>query len=344
MLRTLLKYFASRLYAAGVRWRLKRYRSGRFKTHRLTTPVISIGNLTVGGTGKTPCTAFIANFLKSEGLSVAILSRGYKRQSKGLVEVSDGAKILCDARQAGDEPYLLALFCPGVRVVVNADRYEAGKWLEARAKVDVFILDDGYQHIQLHRDLNILLLDGASPIGNGSVLPSGILREPVEEIARAEIVIGTRMTSVSQNNIRALLESFGGKSPPLFFAQHEIADFKLRNAVPPLQPFKQEKIAVFSGIAQPERFFSDLQQKQFQLVHQQSFPDHHRYSAIELTSFFQQAIAQQAAAIITTEKDAANLPPEVFSQSPLPIYTAQLQFRIANETEFKRLLRQQIKR
>jgi tetraacyldisaccharide 4'-kinase len=340
----LLKSFATCLYAAGVRWRLKRYRSGRLKTHRLNAPVISVGNLTVGGTGKTPCTAFIANFLKADGLSVAILSRGYRRRSEGLVEVSDGQNILCDASQAGDEPYLLAQLCPGVRVVVNANRYKAGKWLEAKTRIDVFLLDDGYQHLPLHRDLNLLLLDGEDPVGNGQVLPSGKLREPLEELARAEVVIGTRMTHAVRDDIRVLLYFFGPSKPPLYFAHHEIIGFKLLNAAPPLKHFKQAKVAAFSGIAQPARFFADLEQKKLQLVHQQAFPDHHRYSAAELAAFFEQAIAQQAAAIITTEKDAANLPPEVLSQSPLPIYTAQLQFRIENELEFKRLIRQKIKR
>jgi tetraacyldisaccharide 4'-kinase len=340
----LLKFFASRLFAASVRWRLRRYRSGRLKTHKLNAPVISVGNLTVGGTGKTPCTAFIANFLKADGLSVAILSRGYQRRSKGLVEVSNGQEILCDAPQAGDEPYLLARLCPGVRVVVNADRYEAGQWLETQTKIDVFVLDDGYQHLQLHRDLNLLLLDGNDPVGNGSVLPSGNLREPLEEIVRAEVVIATRATTAVRDDIRVLLFLSGATKPPLFFAHHEITDFKLLNAATALKTFKHAKVAAFSGIAQPERFFADLQQKNLQLVHQQSFPDHHRYTGAELKAFLAQALVQQAAAIITTEKDAANLPPDALAQLSLPVYTAQLQFRIENELEFKRLVRQKIKR
>jgi tetraacyldisaccharide 4'-kinase len=343
--RTLLKTAASLLYAAGVCWRLRRYRSGRAKIRRLTAPVISVGNLTVGGTGKTPCTAYLANFLKDDGLQVAILSRGYKRKSKGLVEVSNGQEILCDAEQAGDEPYLLAQLCPGVRVVVNANRYAAGKWLEAKTKIDVFLLDDGYQHIQLHRDLNLLLLDGNDPIGNGWVLPRGILREPLEEIFRADAVIATRMEAGTiRDEIRALLYFYGRSKPPLFFAHHEITDFKLLNAAAPLKHFKQQKVAAFSGIAQPDRFFADLQQKKLQIVYQQAFPDHHRYAPEEVATLIAQAQAHQAAAIITTEKDAANLPPKVLAQSSLPVYTAQLQFRIENELEFKRLVREKIKR
>ncbi len=305
--------------------------------------MISVGNLTVGGTGKTPCTAFIANFLKAEGLNVAILSRGYKRQSKGLVEVSNGTEILCDATQAGDEPYLLAQLCLGVRVVVNANRYEAGKWLEARTPVDVFLLDDGYQHLQLHRDLNLLLLDGQNPLGNGQLLPSGILREPSSEIRRADVMIATRAQPANGEVLRALTTSLH-TTAPLFFAQHEITGFNLLNAAPPLQSFNQARVAAFSGIAQPERFFADLQQKQLQLVHKQSFPDHHRYSVGELAAFLQQASAQQSAAILTTEKDAANLPSEILSQSGLPIYAAQLQFKIEDELEFKRFVREKIKR
>jgi tetraacyldisaccharide 4'-kinase len=342
--RALLKFAVTSLYAAGVRWRLKRYRTGRFKTYRLNAPVISVGNLTVGGTGKTPCTAFIANFLKADGLNVAILSRGYQRQSKGLIEVSNGQEILCDAAQAGDEPYLLAQLCPGVRVVVNANRYEAGKWLEAQTKIDVFILDDGYQHLKLHRDLNLLLLDGNDPVGNGRVLPSGILREPLEEIARAEVVIGTRMATAVRDEIRAVLYFFRDSTPPLFFAHHEITNYRLLNTATPLKSFKQARVAAFSGIAQPERFFADLQQKKLQLVYSQAFPDHHRYTAEEFAAFLQQARAQHAAALITTEKDAANLPLEVLVQAELPVYAAQLQFRLENELEFKRLVRQKIKR
>lgn len=343
MLKALLSSTASRLYAAGVRWRLHRYRSGHRKINHLHAPVISVGNLTVGGTGKTPCTAFIANFLHAEGLSVAILSRGYKRQSNGLVEVSNGQEILCEAAQAGDEPYLLAHLCPGIRVVVNADRYEAGKWLEARTRMDVYLLDDGYQHLRLHRDLNVLLLDGENPVGNGSLLPHGILREPSSEIRRADLVIATRAERANRDALHALVGSLN-PAAPLFFAQHAIIGFKLLNAAPPLVNLTNEKIAAFSGIAQPERFFADLQQKQLQIVHQQSFPDHHRYTREEVESFIAQATAQQAAAIVTTEKDAANLPANVLTTSTLPVYAAQLHFWIENELEFKRLVREKIKR
>lgn len=338
-----LTSFASRLYAAGVGWRLRRYHSGRLKIHQLNAPVISVGNLTVGGTGKTPCTAFIANFLSAEGLNVAILSRGYKRRSQGLVEVSDGQSILCDAATAGDEPYLLAQLCPGVRVVVNANRYEAGMWLATKTKVDVFLLDDGYQHIQLHRDLNVLLLDGENPLGNGQLLPRGILREPRCEIRRADLLIATRAQRANRDALQSLMV-LSQTAAPLFFAQHEITDFKLLNAALPLKNIAHAKVAAFSGIAQPERFFADLRQKGFQITHHQSFPDHHRYTLPEIETFLTQARAQDAEAILTTEKDAANLPHNAMTQTALPIYAAQLQFRIENESEFKRLVLQAIKR
>ncbi|HMX29346.1 MAG TPA: tetraacyldisaccharide 4'-kinase, partial [Blastocatellia bacterium] len=134
-----LLYAPAKLYELIVRARMVAYRRGLLKTHKLRAPVISVGNLSVGGTGKTPCAAFIANYLRDAGHQVAILSRGYKRETKGRVEVSNGKEILCSAREAGDEPFLLANACPGVRVVVDQDRYAAGTWLEARAPISVFI-------------------------------------------------------------------------------------------------------------------------------------------------------------------------------------------------------------
>src|SRR5262249_39629877 len=158
--------------------RIALYEYNFFKARSLATPVISVGNLTVGGTGKTPCVAFLAKFLREAGQSVAILSRGYKRESKGRVFVSNGSEILCGPRESGDEPFLLAKSCPGAQVVVDQDRYAAGKWLEERSSVSVFILDDGYQHLRLARDLNLLLIDASEPLDQAKMIPYGRLREP----------------------------------------------------------------------------------------------------------------------------------------------------------------------
>src|SRR5262245_29992234 len=185
-------YAPARLYELGVRARAALYERDFFEARRLKAPVISVGNLTVGGAGKTPCVAFLARFLCDEGYEVAILSRGYKRESRGRVEVSNGKEILCGPNESGDEPFLLANLCPGARVVVDSDRYAAGKWLEDRESISAFILDDGYQHLRLARDLNLLLIDASEPLDQAKMIPFGRLREPITAMRRAGAVIATR--------------------------------------------------------------------------------------------------------------------------------------------------------
>src|SRR5262249_43850492 len=185
-------YAPAKLYELGVRARVALYDNNLLETRSLNTPVISVGNLTVGGAGKTPCVAFLARFLRDEGHEVAILSRGYKRESRGRVEVSNGREILYGPNESGDEPFLLANLCPGARVVVDRDRYAAGRWLEESAQVSVFILDDGYQHLRLARDLNLLLIDASEPLDQAKMVPFGRLREPLAAMRRAHAVIVTR--------------------------------------------------------------------------------------------------------------------------------------------------------
>ena len=166
-------------YGELLRVRAWAYATGLLPSRRLGRPVISVGNITVGGTGKTPMTALIARYLMGQGKRVAVLSRGYGGTSRGEARiVSDGSKLLLSASEAGDEPYLLAKELPGLMVVIGHDRYEAGRLAERELNPDLFILDDGFQHLRLQRDLNILLLDGRNPFGNGLTLPAGLLREP----------------------------------------------------------------------------------------------------------------------------------------------------------------------
>ena len=184
---------AAGVYGGVGRLRAALYRRGVLRARRLPCPVIAIGNLTVGGTGKTPMAIHVAGLLQQLGYRVAVISRGYR----GLAEktggvVSDGANLRMTAAQAGDEPYLMALLLPGVPVVVGRSRLRAGLCALAAFGVDVLVLDDAYQHLQLARDLNLLLLDQAAPFGNGQVLPRGVLREPISALTRADAVVFTR--------------------------------------------------------------------------------------------------------------------------------------------------------
>ena len=160
--------------------RIRLYEHGWLTAHRLPRPVISVGNLTVGGTGKTPFVIWLSQYLQSHGKQVGILSRGYRRtKAARFLLVSNGKQVLVNPQEAGDEPFLMAKHCSGVVVAVGSDRYELGKWVLRQASVDCFILDDGFQHLSLHRDVNLLLVDGTDPQGLQKLLPAGRLREPL---------------------------------------------------------------------------------------------------------------------------------------------------------------------
>ncbi len=342
MQQNFLTQLAHFFYALGVSLRLVLYRANLFKTYQLNAPVISVGNITFGGTGKTPCAAYIANYLCSEGLKVAILSRGYKRESKGRVEVSNGNEILCHPNISGDEPYLLAQQCPGVRVVVQADRYAAGKWLESQTKIDVFVLDDGYQHIRLKRDLNLLLLDATTDLD--LVLN---FREPLEAMDRADAVIITRASQLAaREDFRRNIEKYCQPNVPIFFADHRITGFRSITEIGrniPGSSLNFFPVAALSGLGNPQRFALDLKNLGLNIVQHFVFGDHHRYTQNDLENIFRQAKAVGAEAIITTEKDAANIDLNFIQECKLPVYTAQLAFDCTEDQELKRLLLQTIR-
>ena len=332
-----LTKFAYFFYALGVNLRLALYRAKILKTYQLNAPVISVGNITFGGTGKTPCAAYIANYLCSEGFNVAILSRGYKRESKGRVEVSNGSEILCGPNISGDEPHLLAQQCPGVRVVVDADRYAAGKWLESQTKIDVFILDDGYQHLRLHRDLNLLLMDATTDFD--SVLN---FREPLEAMDRADAVIITRASQLSDREyFLRKVQKYCQPKTPIFFADHQITGFRSLTEIGrkvPASSVNYFAVAAVSGIGNPERFEFDLKNLGMKIVKHFIFEDHHRYTQNDLENIFQQTAELGGEAIVTTEKDAANFQSQILSELKIPIYAAQLEFECTEDQELKRRL------
>lgn len=331
----------AKLYEMAIRARNSLYENKILETRRLNAPVISVGNLTVGGTGKTPCVAYIAKFLRDQGQEVAILSRGYKRESRGRVEVSDGKRVLCSPRESGDEPYLLAVSCPGVRVVVDSDRFAAGRWLETRAGVSVFILDDGYQHLRLARDLNLVLIDATDDLSGAKMIPFGRLREPLAGLQRADAAIVTRSDrAVDRATIKNAIEKYSKADAPVFFASYEMTGFRRLVGEESVEPadFAGKKIAAFSGIARPDGFVEDLARLRLQIAMRRDFEDHHRYSGVEFGRIVNEALTAGAEAIVTTEKDAANIPHEFVESLTLPIFAAQIEFRCENESKFKSLL------
>jgi tetraacyldisaccharide 4'-kinase len=333
-------YIPAKLYELGVRTRVALFKNRIFETRKLNTPVISVGNLTVGGAGKTPCVAFLARFLIEAGHSVAVLSRGYKRESEGRVEVSNGREILCDSNVSGDEPFLLANSCPGARVVVDSDRYAAGRWLEERAQISVFILDDGFQHLRLARDLNILLIDATEPLDQAKMIPFGRLREPLEELRRADAFIVTKSDrSFDRQALENTIRRFARENSPIFYAYHRmtnligLSDSQTFN----LSTFARRPIAAISGIARPESFIADLERLDMKIAFRRDYTDHHRYTREELLEIVELSRQARAEAIITTEKDAANLPAGFAALSAIPILAARIEFSCENEAALKEL-------
>ncbi len=291
------------LYSLALQLRAGLYRSGIMKTNRLPRPVVSIGNITVGGTGKTPTAAYIARFLIAQGYRVAVLSRGYGGSLEGQTSVvSDGATIMLSAVECGDEPYLLASTVPGLMVVIGTDRSAAGQLAMQQLSPDIFLLDDGFQHLRLHRDLNILLLDFSRPFGNGLTLPAGILREPVTTKERADLVIFTRAP--------------GGALPPIdtgnipaCTASHTIVDLlPLGNNSPvSCSSCSDQKVLAFAGIADPDSFFAGLRAEGLNLVRCISFPDHVVYSKEPYEEIAGAMRDSGATIVVTTEKDGVKL-------------------------------------
>jgi tetraacyldisaccharide 4'-kinase len=350
-------YAPAKLYELGVRARAALYESNLLGTRSLSAPVISVGNLTVGGAGKTPCAAFLARFLIKEGYEVAILSRGYKRESVGRVEVSNGREILCGPKESGDEPFLLANLCHGARVVVDSDRYAAGKWLEDREPISAFILDDGYQHLRLARDLNLLLIDASEPLDQAKMIPFGRLREPVTAMRRADAVIATRSDRpFDRRSLENAIGRFARADTPVFYARHKItelisldgaggsgripADFAPADFDP--ADFNRMRVAAVSGIARPDRFAADLESLGMEIALRLDFDDHHRYTSEELSEILERAREARAEAVITTEKDMVNMPTG-FAVSPAPpIFAARIEFALENEDALKALVRRVI--
>jgi tetraacyldisaccharide 4'-kinase len=298
---------ASRLYEKVLQKDQARRRKKRVK---LSAPVISIGNLSIGGTGKTPVTIWMCEFLLEMGLHPAVLTRGYGRSgnSPGRVPLLGNTAELSDL--FGDEPVMISERLPSTPVWVGRDRAASGKAALARSAVDVFVLDDGFQHLSLDRDLDIVLLDCRSPFGNGFVLPVGPLREPSANLKRADAFVITRVdTDADAAPLRDKLERlFPGI--PVFSCRHKVRGISLGKGEPLFDPgaFRDRRAVVFAGIAGPEGFFKDIREAGIRICDSFGFPDHHRYTAGDFSRIFHAASEHGAELIITTAKDAVRIP------------------------------------
>jgi tetraacyldisaccharide 4'-kinase len=317
-------------YGLGSRSRRRLYDRGWLAPQRLPAPVLSVGNLTVGGTGKTPFTAFLARSYQAAGCRPVILSRGYGGRTRGCQVVSDGCRLRLQPPLAGDEAYLLAAKLPGVPVVTGSNRHQAGLLAWEVFRPDLFLLDDGFQHFQLHRDLDVVLVDADRPFGNGRLLPRGPLREPVATLTRPLVLALSRYEDRRHRPLwQALREAFPA-------ATVVRVAFHLQDAVrhpggprQALAALAGIKLAGLASLARPEVFAASLQAYGLELQRLFVFPDHHPYSAQDVAQVVAAAREEGAAGLITTEKDWVRLA-RVWS-GDLPLYVVPLSVSLLDD-------------
>jgi len=329
---------AAGIYGIAIRLRNQIY-DRSWATLRAEVPVVSVGNLTVGGTGKTPFVAWIVRFLLSEGHKPAVLSRGYRGNAgRGPLLVSRGSGPLVGPGVAGDEPYLLAKTLPGARIVVGSDRV-AGAQEAYRAGSDVVILDDGFQHRRLTRDLDVVLLDAEEPFGNFRLLPAGSLREPLDALARADIIVVTRWRpGQALEEWERLVRPHNSRCSIVRAIVHRVG-FVDPSGTPVPAP---RRALAFCGIGNPRGFRMDLEAEGLDLLGFRAFADHHPYSRTDLRTLAEEA-RRLGVALVTTEKDLARLPIIAGSDSP-SLVALRIEIRIQDEETVKAAARDVFRR
>ncbi|MEN7973294.1 MAG: tetraacyldisaccharide 4'-kinase [Verrucomicrobiota bacterium] len=341
----------SMIFAVVVQVRLWLYKHRIIRPNTLGCQVISVGNLTVGGTGKTPVVEVFARNLQQQGRKVAILSRGYKskelpflqkmtqRITTGKIEtpprvVSDGKRLLLDSWTAGDEPYMLASNLPEVAVVVDKDRVKAGKYAIKELGCDTLILDDGFQYLTLGHRLDIALVDRTNPFGGGYLLPRGLLREPMRNIKRAGFIF---ITKCAEGGAPELKEQLRRLNPHAEISECRHAAKYLKDVFGEttydLDKLKGMKIAAVSAIAVPESFENALRAFGAEIVYARRFSDHHRFSQQEIINTINRSIKRGADAILTTEKDAVRFP--FVDRRDIPVIYMRVEIEmLSGEEEF----------
>ncbi|TVP81057.1 MAG: tetraacyldisaccharide 4'-kinase [Puniceicoccaceae bacterium] len=343
-----LLYGLSFLFSALVQLRLYLYEKRILRNKPLGCLVVVVGNLTVGGTGKTPVVEKLARTLKERGRKVAILSRGYKSKKEPLARklwrklthgeedppkiVSDGENVLLDSEVAGDEPYMLARNLPGVVVLCDKNRVKAGSFAIRRFGCDTLILDDGFQYLPLKGRLNLLLVDKTNPFGNQHLLPRGILREPIKHLSRASYIFLTKSDGTRDEALLEMIREHNPKAEIIECAhkpqylQAVGGDQRL-----PLETLQGAKIGAFSGIAYPESFENMLRDFGAEIRYNQRFLDHHRFTRYEIERLYRKAGQADLDMIVTTEKDAVRLFEDI--EPPVPVYYLRLEIDILSGEE-----------
>lgn len=340
----------SRVYEQAVRWRWQLYQDRVLKSQPVGCLVISVGNLTVGGTGKTPVVEKLARMLQEKGRRVAVLSRGYKSKpipvSRRLLRffskesvpprvVSDGRSLLLDSNRAGDEPFMLGTNLKEVPVVVDRDRVKGACYAIKRWGIDTLILDDGFQYFPLQSQRwDVVLIDRQAPFGNQFLLPRGTLREPPDHLRRADLIFITKCETPENVELKEKIRRFNRhaaivecRHEPRYYQNVHTGERK------PLDFIKELRIAAMSGIAAPQSFENFLKQLGANLIYSKQFADHHRFSHQEVLAMMRRSRSFRVKAIITTEKDAVRLPVLLEEEITVPIYFLRVEIGVIGGQE-----------
>lgn len=344
------------VYSWVMNTRLALYEHRMLRSKTLGCQVISIGNLTVGGTGKTPVVEVFARALQQNGRKVAILSRGYKKVEAPLSErlknwatfnppkqqppriVSDGQRLLLDSAMGGDEPYMLATNLPDVCVLVDKDRVKSGRYAIQKLGCDTLILDDGFQYLRLQHRVDIVLVDRTNPFDNGYVLPRGLLRESTRHLSRATFIFITKSPGDGSEELRRQIRGLNDRAE-IAECRHTPRHFRdvFSKEEKPLDFVRGLPIATLSGIAAPRGFEESIQRLGGELVYRKRFADHHRYTQQELLDMINVSRDRGAQAIITTEKDAVRFP--MIERRDVPIYFLRVEIELlSGEEDFNELI------
>src|ERR1700716_1769948 len=341
-------YALSFIYERVVQFRLYLYQKRIFRERTLGCLVISIGNLTVGGTGKTPVVEKFARALQAGGRRVAILSRGYKsvpRTKRNWLEklrrdqvdppriVSDGKSLLLDSLSAGEEPYMLAHNLKDVIVLVDKDRVKSAKFAIDKWKADTLLLDDGLQYLHLKHRLDIVLIDRQAPFGNEFLLPRGTLREPPRNLRRASYIFITKSTGEPIDHLIKRIRRYN-RTAEIIECAHQ--PLHLQNVLTgeqvPLERLRDTYIGSLCGIAAPESFEEGLRKLGARIELSKRYTDHHRYSEAELQSFINRCIRRDLEMIVTTEKDAVRFPPLAKVDVPMCFLRVEIEILSGHES------------
>jgi len=345
------------------------YRIGIFKIRKLPCTVISIGNITTGGTGKTPLVRLLATAWREGGLKVLIISRGYKSKGKETKIIFDGKELLVTSEEAGDEALMLSQVLPGVAIITGVDRYSAGRLALAEFQPDLILLDDAFQHWQLARDKDLVLIDATNPFGFGHLLPRGLLREPLTALKRADLFLITRVNAVEKEKLAEIvgvLRRYNDKAP-IFMARYENKALRLyeekgESRILEADYLRGKKLLAFSGIGNPASFEQSLEECGAEVIHHFIYPDHYQYTDRDIEEMLswtcrdfnltgttgndvkdeepEKQPLEDVDLLITTEKDLARLDREMLFRlnDRYRLAVLDLEVNINKEEEFLKCL------